>query len=63
MKMSERIKELLDSLTTNDPVYACDVYLDKAGGSCCYVDGADCDMKTCSMLKDYLMYKGEKDGI
>jgi hypothetical protein len=52
--ISEYIKSLLDSLTTNDPVYSCKVYLNEG---CAYVDGADCNMKTCSMLSDYKEYK------
>lgn len=36
-----------------DPVYNCDVYLDKENGSCSHVDGYLCDMETCQILKDY----------
>jgi hypothetical protein len=36
-----------------DPVYHCDVYKDKANGSCAHVDGMLCDFPDCSILKEY----------
>ena len=37
----------------NDPVRNCAVYKDIDNGSCAHVDGFLCDMKTCTILKDY----------
>lgn len=36
-----------------DPVVHCAQYRDKADGSCSHVDGPDCDVRTCSILRDY----------
>ena len=41
----------------NDPVYSCDLYRDKAAGSCAHVDGPLCDFPGCSMLADYRAQK------
>jgi hypothetical protein len=45
------LKSLFD--TSTDPVKHCDVYRDKAAGSCVHVDGPLCDFPSCSMLADY----------
>lgn len=45
------LKNLLDDST--DPVKHCDLYKDKAAGSCAHVDGPLCDFPGCSMLKEY----------
>ena len=37
----------------NDPVKNCAAYKDIDNGSCAHVDGFLCDMKTCTILKDY----------
>lgn len=37
----------------NDPVRHCAAYKDIDNGSCAHVDGFLCDMKTCTILKDY----------
>lgn len=37
-------------LTKNDPVYHCNLYIDKG---CSHVDGMLCDFPNCSMNKDY----------
>lgn len=52
--ISEYIKSLLASLTLNDPVYSCDVYLNEG---CSYVDGADCNMK---LAQCYLIIKNTR---
>lgn len=49
--MSRWLKNLLDDPT--DPVKHCDLYRDKAAGSCSHVDGPLCDFPGCSMLADY----------
>ena len=38
---------------STDPVYSCDLYRDKAAGSCAHVDGLLCDFPRCTMLDDY----------
>jgi hypothetical protein len=38
---------------SNDPVHSCEVYKDKANGSCVHVDGPLCDFPDCSMLRAY----------
>lgn len=52
-------KQIFDR--TNDPVYSCQQYLDKADGSCVHVDGPLCDFPTCSMLDDYRARVREKN--
>lgn len=44
----------------NDPVYSCDVYLDKKAGSCSHVDGFLCDFPKCTIREKYLDVKIEK---
>lgn len=39
--------------TQNDPVRGCDVYKDKASGSCVHVDGPVCDYPNCALLRKY----------
>lgn len=36
-----------------DPVRGCDVYKDKAGGSCAHVDGMLCDYPNCTILREH----------
>lgn len=36
-----------------DPVHSCEVYRDKAIGSCVHVDGPLCDFPDCSILNNY----------
>ena len=52
------LKRLFDR--SDDPVYSCDLYRDKAAGSCAHVDGPLCDFPKCSMLADY---RSEKEGM
>lgn len=55
------LKNLLDD--PNDPVKHCDLYRDKAAGSCAHVDGPLCDLPCCSMLKDYRDGRAVADGV
>ena len=52
------LKRIFDR--SNDPVYNCDLYLDKEAGSCAHVDGPLCDFPQCSMLADY---RAQKEGM
>ena len=36
-----------------DPVVHCAQYRDKADGSCSHVDGPDCDVRYCAILRNY----------
>lgn len=45
------LKEMFD--TSRDPAKHCDLYKDKAAGSCCHVDGLLCDFPKCDMLRKY----------
>ena len=38
----------------DDPVYNCELYLDKDAGSCSHVDGPLCDFPYCTLRVDYL---------
>lgn len=58
MKIIQFLKRIFDDPT--DPVKHCEVYLDKANGSCVHVDGMLCDFPTCSMRKDYLEAKANE---
>jgi len=49
------LKRIFDR--SNDPVYSCDLYLDKKAGSCAHVDGPLCDFPQCSMLAEYMAQK------
>lgn len=40
-----------------DPVYSCDLYLDKVTGSCVHADGPLCDFPKCSMHAEYQQNK------
>lgn len=53
--MLDRVKRFFAELLfpANDPVFHCDVYKDKANGSCSHVDGPLCDFPKCSILRDY----------
>lgn len=48
--MIKRLFMWLTGIIDTDPVYSCDVY--KKEG-CSHVDGYLCDMKTCTILKEY----------
>ena len=50
------LKKIFDK--SSDPVYSCDLYLDKSAGSCVHVDGMFCDFPECSMLADYRQQRG-----
>lgn len=41
----------------NDPVYHCQFNREMG---CCHVDGPDCDMATCPILKDYREFCGDE---
>lgn len=49
--MMKWLHNLLNDPT--DPVKHCDLYKDKAAGSCAHVDGPLCDFPGCSMLRNY----------
>jgi len=40
----------LPNVSFNDPVTQCQCYVEQG---CSHVDGMHCEMKTCSILKDY----------
>lgn len=46
------LKQIFDN--PNDPVKHCEVYKDKARGSCAHVDGILCDMPVCGIRESYL---------
>ena len=52
-------KKLFDR--RDDPVHSCEVYKDKANGSCAHVDGPLCDFPKCSILDDYRTTHGVKE--
>lgn len=53
------LKALFDR--SSDPVHSCDLYRDRAAGSCAHVDGPLCDFPTCSMLADYRAAKPQAE--
>lgn len=56
LKLWTEIRDSFISLydDSSDPVRHCEVYKDRANGSCAHVDGMLCDFPHCSIRKNYL---------
>jgi hypothetical protein len=63
IRLIKNLATAFEKRNANDPVRNCDVYRDKANGSCVHVDGVLCDFPDCSILKNYREAKANGNSI